>query len=246
MRVVAIIQARMTSTRLPGKILLTLSGKPVLSHIIERVSRVVGLGHICVASPEGTLHDPIGDILPPGVSFVRGSETDVLGRYYKAAMETKADVMMRVTSDCPFFDAGIASGILQLFLNTHVDYASNHFDQGYPLGFEVEVFSREALERAQREATDPYQREHVTAYFWQNPDLFSALYVDHKPNLRHWRLVLDEPQDYEFAKEVYLRLYEENPLFGFEALKRLFKAHPGLLEINANVKQKPLKMLGQG
>lgn len=241
MRIVAIIQARMTSTRLPGKILKDLCGKTVLAHVIERVSRIKGLDHICVASPEGDVHDSIAEHISEEISFVRGSETDVLGRFYKAAKETQADVVMRITSDCPFFDPDVASDILARFLEANVDYASNHFDQGYPLGFEVEIMKMSALERAHVEGVDSYAREHVTAYIWQHPDKFSSLFVDYEPNLRHWRLVLDEQQDYEFTKTVYGKLYPENPEFGFVELKALFAAEPDLLEINAKVKQKPLE-----
>lgn len=244
MKTVAIIQARMTSTRLPGKVLLDLCGKPVLSHVIDRVSRINRVDHVCVTSPEEAGHDMIGDILPADVSFIRGSEADVLSRYHKAALATKADVIMRITSDCPFLDPSVASGILELFLASNVDYASNHFEQGYPLGFEVEVLTSKALATAESKAKTEYDREHVTPYIWQNPDQFSALYVDHKPNLRHWRLVLDEFQDYDFTKAVYERLYPQNPEFGLAELKKLFEVAPELLEINEDVKQKPLLKRG--
>ena len=238
--VVAIIQARMTSKRLPGKVLLPLFGAPLLHRMLERVSRINGLDAIWLAIPEGQDHDPIVDILPTGVRLFRGSETDVLDRTFKAAKQANATVVMRMTSDCPLIDPTVSSDILVAFKNSPAVYARTALASGYPHGFDTEVFTIDALESAHAEATTYDEREHVTPFIWRQPNRFPTLEVDHYPDFRHWRVTVDTPEDYQLAKQIYDILFPQNPNFGFEELRKLFTTHPELLEINANIIQPKL------
>lgn len=240
-RTVVIVQARMTSTRLPGKLLLPLAGKPVLAHLLARVSAITGIDEVCLAIPEGADQDPLAKLAGevPGVTLVRGPEQDVLARFVRAIEATGADIVVRVTSDCPFADPRIASGILALKRETGFGYVRNSFESGLPQGLDIEVIDAAALLQAAESNPDDYEREHVTPYLWRRPDLFPVLMVDHRPDRRNWRFTLDTPADYEFAKAVYGRLYAADPLFGYKEITALLAREPQLLSLNAATEQKP-------
>jgi spore coat polysaccharide biosynthesis protein SpsF len=235
-KIVAVIQARMTSTRLPGKVLLPLAGAPLLQRMVERVARITGLDAIWLAIPEGAQHDPIIQAMDAlsDIGIFRGDETDVLARTYLAARRANADVIMRMTSDCPLIDPEISGEILAAFLQSPVTYARTAFSSGYPHGFDTEVFTMEALSAAYEEATEADEREHVTPFIWRRRERFPALEVDYQPDFRHWRLTVDTPEDYDLVSRVFARLYPQDPEFGFSALKTLFAEDPSLLEINAD------------
>lgn len=244
MSAVAVIQARMTSTRLPGKILMPLAGKPILTRVIERTRAIRGIDTVVVAIPEGDAHDPVAVLCRTlDVPVTRGSEQDVLKRTVMAADAQGAETVMRLTSDCPFLDPSVSAAILAAFLATGASYASNAMESGYPLGFDTQVTSLNALREADAEATDPYEREHVTPFLWRRPERYPALYLDHRPNLRHWRLVVDTQDDYAMACRIYDALAPQSPLFGLDALRTLFTQRPELLALNAQVKQTPYKGL---
>lgn len=240
--IVAIVQARMTSTRLPGKILLPLVGAPLLQRMLERVARIKGLGATWLAIPEGAQHDPIIHAVDAlsDIRIFRGDETDVLARTYLAAERANADVIMRMTSDCPLIDPEISGEVLAAFLQSPVTYARTAFSSGYPHGFDTEVFTMEALSAAHDEATEADEREHVTPFIWRRSKRFPALEVDYQPDFRHWRLTVDTPEDYDLVNRVFARLYPQNPEFGFSELKTLFAEDPSLLEINADSVQPTL------
>lgn len=237
-RTVAVIQARMTSTRLPGKVLLPLAGRPMLTRVVERALRAPGIDVVCVAVPEGPAHQPLVDLAEtmPGVVAVRGPEHDVLHRTVLAAQETGATTVVRVTSDCPFLDPGVTGAVVAAQLSAGVPYARTAFSTGFPLGFDTEAVAVESLLSADIEATDPYEREHVTPFIWRRPARFPNLYLDRQPDLRSWRLVVDSPEDYGLACEVYDLLGAD---FDLTALAEVFAARPELLQINANVEQTP-------
>lgn len=244
MTAVAVIQARMTSTRLPGKILMPLTGKPILTRVIERTRAIRGIDKIVVAIPEGTAHEPVASLCRDlDIPVTRGSEQNVLKRTVMAAEAHGAEIVMRLTSDCPFLDPGVSAAILAAFRASGAAYASNAMESGYPLGFDTQVTSMKALREADAEATDPYEREHVTPFLWRRPERYPALYLDHRPNLRHWRLVVDTPDDYTMACRVYDTLAPRDPLFGLDAVRALFAAQPELLAVNAQVKQTPYEGL---
>lgn len=237
-RVVAVVQARLGSTRLPRKVLAPLAGAPLLVRVLERVALIDGIDAICVAAPHSADGDELDDLVRglDGVSLHRGSEYDVLSRTVEAARSLGATAVMRITSDCPMIDPAISAAVLDLWSATTDPYARTSFRRGYPHGFDTEVVSLEALEAAHDEATDPYEREHVTPFLWRRPERFPIAVVDHEPDLRHWRLVVDTADDLALAEAVYQSLWRPNgPAFDLADLCRLFAEQPGLLELNSHV-----------
>lgn len=231
--VVAIVQTRMTSSRLPGKVMKPLASAPLIRRMIERVLRIEGLDRVVVALAEGVAHDPVIDALQGiDVTIVRGSEDDVLARYAVAARASRAATVMRVTSDCPLLDPEVSARVLTAFVDAHragVRYARTSAESGYPHGFDTEVFDAEALFEAETKAIDRFDREHVTPYIWKRPDVFPSLIVDVKPDRRRWRLTVDTEKDYQLAAGIYDALYPHSPTFGYADIIALFEARPDLL-----------------
>ena len=245
-KVVAIIQARMTSTRLPGKVMKKILGKTLLELLLERVQLTSGIDEIVVASPFGKEHDDIEKAVQSfgNITFIRGDEHDVLARYHKAALATKTDIVIRITSDCPLYDYKIVSSWLELFKNSDISYLYAPHEKGYPLGLGAEILTFDALNKAFQEAKDPYEREHVTPYIWRRPTMFPSIFIEYKPDLYHCRLAVDEEADFQFVREIYERLYIQNPQFVFAEIKDLLSKEPELLKINQHIQQKPLIPLG--
>ena len=241
--VAAIVQARMTSTRLSGKVMKPLAGVPLIVRTVERVARIAGVDRVVVALAEGGEHDPVAAALEGhDVSMVRGPEDDVLARTAAAARAVSVDTVMRITSDCPLVDPGVSAAVLQAYAAGRASglrYARTAFDAGFPLGFDTEVLAAATLYEAEARAVDPYEREHVTPYVWRNPDRYPAIMLSSRPDRRHWRLVVDTLDDYRLACAIYDRLYPANPAFSYSDLCTLFEAQPELLTINRHVEQKP-------
>lgn len=245
-KVVAIIQARMGSTRLPGKVMKNICGKTVLAHVVERVRASQGVGSIVIATtikgPDNAVAEEAAHL---DVKVFRGSQEDVLSRYYLAAVENKADIVVRVTSDCPLFDAHILDDMLHLFEQQElagepIDYLSNSLVRSFPLGLDAEIFTFAALERAYREATKDYEREHVTPYLYQHPEIFRVLNFPHVPDLSCYRWTLDTPEDFLVIKTIYETLGRDGKIFSTEAILQLMKERPELAALNAHVHQKEL------
>ena len=237
-----IIQARMTSSRLPKKTLLPLAGKPMLLHVIDRCKRIEGIDGICIASPVGAEHEPIKDAIQglDNVAFFQGDEHNVLERTLGAAKHVNADTILRVTSDCPFIDPDVAGALLAAYRTAGVKYARLNIKTGYPLGFDAEVLPVELLEIAQSENPDEYEKEHATPFIWRRPERFPAIWMDHQPNRRDWRLVVDEENDYEMACAAYDELMKMNPEFTYADLIELFEnKRPDILDMNRTVQQTP-------
>jgi spore coat polysaccharide biosynthesis protein SpsF len=236
-RIIAVIQARMTSTRLPGKVLLPLQGVPLLSRVIERAVAIGGVDGVVVAAPYGLVHDPIEEVVGshPGVLVVRGSETDLLSRTLDAADAAAATAVVRITSDCPCIDPSLSGAVVAAYRSCSVVYARTSFTSGFPQGLDAEVVSVEALRQAAAADLDDYEREHATPYIWRRPDEFPAVHLLGLPDRRSWRLTVDTPEDYELIRIVYDELGPSNPLFGLGELVELFRRRPELLEINASV-----------
>lgn len=230
--VVAIVQTRMTSSRLPGKVLKPLAGAPLIRRMIERMLRIAGVDRVAVALAEGTAHDPvIGALDGLDVAIVRGSEEDVLARHAVAARATNAATVMRVTSDCPLLDPGVSATVLNAYTDARasgVRYARTSAQSGYPHGFDTEVFDAAALYEAEAKASDPYEREHATPYIWRRPELYPSVILDAKPDRRHWRITVDTEADYRLASAIYDALYPDNPNFGYRDLVTLFEARADL------------------
>lgn len=246
MKTVAIIQARMGATRLPGKVLRSLCGQSVLGHVAARVRVARRLDEVVVATSGAARDDAVAvEGARLGVSCFRGSEEDVLARYYGAAEASGAQAVVRATADCPLFDGSLLDRMLAVFGEanrdgTTVDYLSNVLRRTYPRGLDVEIFTFAALERAHHEATQPFEREHVTPYFYQHPDRFRLRSFEGTVDLSGHRWTLDTPEDWAFTEAVYATLYRPGAVFTTEDVLRLLCERPELRDLNAYVEQKRL------
>lgn len=244
MRVVAIIQARMGSTRLPGKVMKRLAGETVLAHVIKRVAACPEVNLVVVATTNLTQDDAIAAESAKNNALVfRGSESDVLARYYGAATDAEADIVVRVTSDCPLFDPDVLSRMLRQFLAANageVDYLSNSLERSFPRGLDAEVFTFAALKKAFCNATKDYEREHVTPYLYQHPGKFALRNYANDNDLSFHRWTLDTADDFLLIDEIYKRLGTNGGIFSTESVLQLFEQYPELLSINGHVRQKEL------
>ncbi len=238
-KVVAIIQARMGSTRLPGKTLADIAGKPLLAHVIERTKGSRTVNEIVVATTTELEDQAILRLATEyGVKTYAGSAHDVLDRYYQAARQAEAELIVRVTADDPFKDPEVLDRIVDYML-THpeLDYASNTIEPTYPEGLDIEVVTFGALGRAWREAQLPSEREHVTPYITKNADQFRLTNVRHHTDLSHLRWTLDNEEDLRFAREVYARLYKPGEIFLMEDVLALLEREPELGKINTGIER---------
>ncbi len=258
-RVVAIIQARMGSARLPGKVLLDIAGLPMLARVRTRASRAASVHQTLIA----TTTDPSDDALQEycaahNFALTRGSSYDVLDRYYQAARTSQADVIVRITGDCPVIDPGLLDEVVNILLRENLDFACNRLPppaaRTYPIGLDTEVCTFSALERAWREARQPQQREHVMPYFYENTALtkvsdqlstgvsprgFRMAVLNHMPDLGSLRWTVDTAEDLEFMRQVYAR-FDGRDDFSWTEVLSLIQREPQLMEINAGVKHKTL------
>lgn len=235
MRIVAIVQARMGSSRFPGKVLADLAGRPLLAHVIVRAEATRGVDQVLVATTTCPADDAIVAFCQRlGVPVFRGSEADVLDRYYQAARSRGPDAVVRVTGDCPLLDPVVSGLVVARFRAGDVDYASNVHPPTYPDGLDAEVFTVDALARAWREARLPAEREHVTPYLWSHPEAFRCTSVTHHPNLSTYRWTVDEPRDLERVRAIYDRVAgNEAPFFGMGEILRALEREPDVLAIPA-------------
>ena len=235
--IAAIVQARMGSTRLPGKTLMDLAGRPLLGHLVDRARRIPGLDAVVVATTDRPADRAILDFAAAeGLPVYAGSENDVLDRFHQAADRFGVSVVVRVTPDCPLLDPTVAGLVLKRFLDAGggLDYASNTQPPTFPDGQDTEVFSAAALARAWREARLPSEREHVTPYIWKHPDRFRLASVRHAEDLSALRWTVDEPADLDFVRAVHARLGAQGT-FGMEDVLALLRREPALLEINRSL-----------
>lgn len=244
MKVVCIIQARMGSTRLPGKVMLDLCGKTVLERVVERVRKVKNIDEIVIATTTKKDDDIIvNKALKCNVKIFRGSEDDVLSRYYFAAKKYNADVIVRITSDCPLIDPAVTESVIDYYLKNvyKFDYVSNTLERTYPRGLDTEVFSFKSLEKAFAEAILERDREHVTTYIWKNPDVFKLGCYKNDKDYSHLRWTLDTSEDYELIKRIYNYFCSFNNLnFRMIDVINLYKVDNELISINNMVKQKEI------
>ena len=244
---VAIIQARMGSTRLPGKVMRRLCGTTVLGWVIRRVKASPLVDDVVVATTDGPADDAIvEEALAHGALVHRGHEANVLSRYHGAAAEVGADIIIRVTSDCPLYDPLVLTAMLERFdtwqaAGEQVDYLSNCWSQRtFPRGLDTEIFTREVLETAFRKATKPYELEHVTPYVYTHPDEFRMRGfpgpVDHS---RH-RWTLDTIEDWRLIEAIYDALCDGERIFTTAEVLAFLDRHPEVVALNAHVEQKRL------
>ena len=238
MNIVAIVQARMESSRLPNKVLMDLGGATVLDRVLNRLRRCHLIGNVVVA----TTTEPTDNVIVEhcesgGIGVFRGSEQDVLDRYYQAATHASADVIVRITSDCPLIDPEVSDATIQELLDQRADYASNVLERTYPRGLDTEVMTYKALERAWREAQKPYQREHVTPYLYENPRKFTLHGIKSDVDCSHHRWTLDTAEDLHLLRAIYARFGERDD-FDWHEVLRMVEADPSLAEINRYINQK--------
>ena len=238
MKVVAIIQARMGSTRLAGKSLLDIAGQPLLGHIIDRVRASRDVQEIVVATTTAAEDQELVELARrKSVASYRGSADDVLDRFYQAAKLLQAEIVVRITADDPFKDPDVIDLIIgHLLANPVLDYVSNTITPTYPEGLDVEAFRHGALSRAWREARLTSEREHVTPYIWKHPDSFTLFNVCHTVDISKMRWTLDYEEDLQFAREIYARLYRGG-IFKMNDILRLLEAEPNLGAINAGIQR---------
>ena len=237
MKTVAIIQARMGSSRLAGKVMKELCGKTVLAHVIERV-QAAGVQVVVATTTESADVAIVDEATKCGVESFRGSESDVLERYYLAAKKFGTELVVRVTSDCPLYDGDLLRDMLAY--REDEDYLSNAIERRFPRGLDTEIFTFAALERAYLEAMEQYQREHVTPYIYQKPDKFKIRHYKRQPDLSKMRWTLDTPEDWEMIRRVYEGL-SNGKIFSTVEVVRFLQAHPEIAEINRHVEQKKLQ-----
>ena len=242
-RVVAVIQARMGSKRLPGKVLRDLEGTPVLAHVIRRVISAPRVDRVVVATTTSDADDAIAALADhEGAAVTRGEEDDVLARFAAAFQEHGGTIGVRITSDCPCVDPQLVGRMIHEFscARPDIDYLSNAVVRTFPRGYDVEIFRVDALVRAYVAADDRSAREHVTPYLYRHPEQFAiAHYTREDPShTADWRLTLDEEADWRVLEYLFQALYPSDAFFGLEAVERFLTAHPDVLTWNASVAQR--------
>lgn len=234
MKTVAIVQARMSSTRLMGKVLLDVLGRPLLFRVFERIQPAKNIDEIVVATSDRTEDQPIADFCAEyGFSCFRGSHNDVLDRFMQGAALHRADVIVRLTADCPLLDPQVIQKIVSEYREGDFDFVSNTLERTYPDGLDTEVFSFDALKQAHRESKKPSEREHVTPFIYNHPERFRLKNIKNEKNLSAYRWTVDEPRDLAFVRAVYA--YMGDRLFGMDDVIRLLTEHPELSTINAGI-----------
>ena len=240
--VLAIIQARMGSSRLPGKVLADIGGKPMLLHVVLRARRAQTPGRVIVATTTDPGDDPIVEFCrAKGIPCFRGDAMDVLDRYYQAARAFNGRTIVRLTADCPLIDPSEIDRTLRAFFDSKVDFAANRLPPPWkrttPIGMDTEVVRFDALERAWREAEEKYEREHVMPYFYDQEGRFKTLLVDHEPDLGHLRLTVDTPEDLTLVRNIF-RVFNNSDEISLNEILDLLEKNPGWLKINANIHHK--------
>jgi spore coat polysaccharide biosynthesis protein SpsF len=237
---VAIIQARMGSTRLPGKVLMDLAGEPMLARVVRRVQRARTLHAVMVATTVEPADDPVVDLCAAhGWPCARGSQDDVLERYHLAAQAAAADIVVRITADCPLIEPTVIDRVVEEFLagQPGIDYACNWLPaRTFPRGLDTEVFSFVALDRARREDHNPAWREHVTPFIYRQPTRFHIHGVTNAVDLSDLRWTVDTQEDLTFARRIYDWFGDD--AFGWQEVLAVLKQHPEWLEINRHIEQK--------
>ncbi len=259
-KVVAIIQGRMSSSRLPGKILADIAGRPMLQRVFTRTTRAATVTQTVFATTTDLSDDPVAEYCEQsGIPFKRGSLYDVLERYYRAAKDAQADVVVRITADCPVIDPDLIDEVVNTLRAGEYDFTCNRlpppWHRTYPIGLDVEVCAFRALERAWKEAAEPQQREHVMPYFYENAQLsavsdrlsagvspkgFRIALLNHVPDHGEKRWTVDTPEDLEFIRQIYARFGGRDD-FSWKDLLELVHNEPRLTEINAGVQHRTLK-----
>lgn len=240
--ILIIVQARMGSQRLPGKTLRKILNKTLLSYQLERLKRVVNAQAVIVATSTAAQDDLIeAASRSEGVKVYRGSENDVLDRYYQAAKTFNGDIIIRICGDCPLIDPVVIDKVINFYLTHSYDYVANTLARTYPRGMDVEIFSFDLLKRAAKEAGLPEEREHVTPYFYEHPDLFSLGNVSNDSDQSSHRWTVDTEEDFQLIKHIIESLWPVKPYFNMDDVLQVISLHPEWTALNAHIRQKPLR-----
>lgn len=234
----------MGSTRLPGKVLMPIAGRPMLSYQVERLRRISRAQRIVVATTLNAADDAIVDFCAAeAIDCTRGSEADVLSRYAQAARRYDASVVVRITADCPLIDPPLVDLAIATFFEDGqpYDYVSNMLEPSWPYGMAVEVVAATALMEADMEASDPAEREHVTPFIYWRPSRYRLKSLTRSPDLSGLRWTVDTPEDFELASRVLAALYPMRPRFEMADVLSLLEAYPDWVNINAHVHQKRVR-----
>jgi spore coat polysaccharide biosynthesis protein SpsF len=231
----------MGSTRLPGKVLAGIEGRPMLEHVVQRARHIAGVSEVVVATTTSPRDEPVVTSCDRiGAPVFRGSENDVLDRYRRACQIFHADAVVRITSDCPLIDPGESGRVVNVFVGQAPDLAANDLIPSYPNGLGTEVMTAAALETAWRESKEPYERQHVAPYIYQHPNRFHLVNVAAPSDYSHLRWTVDTPQDLDFVRAVYARL-GRNGIFDWREVLDLLATEPALLELNGDIREKALE-----
>ncbi len=241
MKIIATIEARMSSSRLPGKVLLQASGIPLLQHLVNRLRAVASIDEIVLATTTNLSDDPLEEFARQmNISCFRGSEHDVMNRVIEAASSVNADIVVEITGDCPIIDSEIVEQAIRIYKCNNVDYVSNAVIRSYPDGMDVQVFSLDTLIKSAKMTNSPLDHEHVTLHIRNHPEIFNHFNLIAPPEL-HWPelgLTLDELSDYILLKSVIENFEKINPLFTCLDVVRFLRNRPDLVNINFDIKRK--------
>jgi len=234
--ILAILQARLNSTRLPGKVLLPLAGAPMILRMIERVRRARRIDRLVVATGDQDSDDPLVQVLgEAGVDVFRGPLDDVLARFIGALDACPADHVVRLTGDCPLIDPDLIDATIELLLESGADYSQNRLvDKGFPKGQDVEAITARALRRASAAAVTREEREHVTWGVWNHPELYRVVRLEPPVDEGHVRWTVDRPDDYAFVTAVYEALYPGNPAFTSDDVRAFVRSRPDLANLGGD------------
>ena len=233
MKPVAIIQVRMGSTRLPGKVLKKLNGISVLEFLCDQLNYSRLLNDKIIATTSNSEDDVIVNFCESkGIKCFRGSVNDVLDRYHKCAKKFSINTIIRITSDCPLMDPQVVDDVIDFYLKNSYDYVNNFYKRTYPYGNDVEIFSLKVLEKVWEKATKPSEREHVTPYIYNNPDEFSLGWIENKENLSEFHWTVDRKEDLIFVQKIFKKI-SKRPILMKDIID-VIKDDPSLLEINKN------------
>jgi len=236
--ITAIIQARANSNRLPNKIFSEIEGFPLLWHVVNRLRKSTMVSRIIVATTETAVDNKVVDWCNNNrVDFFRGSENNVLERFYQAAKLYKADYIARITADDPFKDPEIIDAVAKLLINNNLDFAYNNSPPTFPEGLDTEIFTFSALEKAYTNSEDPFEKEHLTQYFYRHPDDFVQKNFSYKEDISNLRWTIDRLEDLEMVKVIYKKLFPQKNVFLLNDILDLLKLEPWIIELNTKVER---------
>ncbi|QEE16029.1 acylneuraminate cytidylyltransferase [Promethearchaeum syntrophicum] len=237
-KIIVVVQARLGSTRLPGKVLKEVEGKPLLWYLFERLRALKHEVTLLLATSDALINKPLEKFAKENdILIYRGSENDVLDRFYQASKEFKADIIVRITGDCPLIDPKVIDRGLDLYLHNKYHYISNGHPPTYPDGYDTEIFSFEVLENMWKNALKNSEREHVTPFIYNNPEIFKRFNIEYKEDWSKYRLTVDEPEDFVVISEILKHFKKDWPIASMEDIIEYLNNNEHLLNANENIKR---------